>query len=349
MLKWVSALAVLGLGACAAPEIVEDPIQSVDQAEAWSFSSSAAGLRDVSCPEGLKYARAQSIEITASEIERGPAEAQEKLPNRLAFAGAWHLTSDEPNFGGLSGLDTLRSGSLLAVSDAGAFIWIGIDPETAAPDGLGSIAYMRGQNDNYLRGKREGDSEGLAFRDGLALVSFERNHRIEAFDLEGCGSAARAASVVALPDEIEGEEVSSNNGPEALRLTGDGMVVGYEERIGGDAVLGSVDMAGHFSVTERRLSDHDNALTGTDYDEELDLTVNLYRWYRPVLGNRIKLEVLDADGAIVASLAPPLPVDNFEGVAIGRNLEGQPRIWIVSDDNFKPGRQRTLLFAFDLT
>jgi hypothetical protein len=50
----------------------------------------------------------------------------------------------------------------------------------------------------------------------------------------------------------------------------------------------------------------------------------------------------------LALLAPPLALDNFEAAAVTRLPNGDVRLYIVSDDNFSP-RQRTLLFAFDLT
>ncbi|MEL7231609.1 MAG: esterase-like activity of phytase family protein, partial [Pseudomonadota bacterium] len=76
--------------------------------------------------------------------------------------------------------------------------------------------------------------------------------------------------------------------------------------------------------------------------------VDLYRAYDPARGNRVKIKV-KRRGELLASahLKPPLPVDNFEGVAFGTSPEGKKRIWLISDDNFNAS-QRTLLFAFDL-
>lgn len=41
----------------------------------------------------------------------------------------------------------------------------------------------------------------------------------------------------------------------------------------------------------------------------------------------------------------PLPVDNFEGIAVSDGPGSDPLVWMVSDDNFR-GSQRTLLYAF---
>ena len=55
---------------------------------------------------------------------------------------------------------------------------------------------------------------------------------------------------------------------------------------------------------------------------------------------------LPGTGREIARLAPPLTIDNMEGVSVtvenGRNI-----VWLVSDDNFFP-LQRTLLLKFAL-
>ncbi|MCF6329138.1 MAG: esterase-like activity of phytase family protein, partial [Henriciella sp.] len=191
MRGFILAVTGLGLVACTAPETVSKPAGTP-----WQFETHESALRAASCPEGVGFERAISLPISVTEIDRGTPDQQARALKGMSFSGAWHLTADNPNFGGLSGLAVMPSGSLLAINDAGVWVWIGIDSETGAPDGIGSIANMRAADGNFFARKQAGDSEGLAFRDGLALVSFEQQHRIEAFDLEGCGTAARAARVV---------------------------------------------------------------------------------------------------------------------------------------------------------
>ena len=94
------------------------------------------------------------------------------------------------------------------------------------------------------------------------------------------------------------------------------------------------------------LPSRDHALTGTDIADEM--SARLYRAFDPIRGARVVLEVQHLTDLIGrAELKAPLPVDNFEGVAIGVSPEGKRRIWIISDDNFNR-LQRTLLLAFDL-
>jgi len=52
------------------------------------------------------------------------------------------------------------------------------------------------------------------------------------------------------------------------------------------------------------------------------------------------------DARVIARLAPPMTVDNMEGVSVTVE-NGRPIVWIASDDNFFP-LQRTLLLKFAL-
>ena len=280
------------------------------------------------------------------DAERGSKPAQERSLSGLTLAGAWQLESDEPNFGGLSGLDVLPSGSLLTVSDAGAFVWIGIDPGTGAPDGLGSIAYMRAQDGNYFNNKRDADAEGLSLRDGLALVSFEQEHRVSAFNLERCGAGARAADVVRLDGVVDGRKLEPNRGGEGFALVGDHLRMGFEmRRSGGSPVVEVMDDG---SVDLERYTEQPGQYMLTGMDNADGLTATLFRAYDPDRGQREIEQVEGPAGRVAdAHFKQPLPVDNFEGVAIGTSPDGKPRIWVISDDNFSRD-QRTLLLALDL-
>ena len=336
----------LSLASCAASELQPAPtVDSIEAPKAWTFEDHASALRTASCPEGVAFTRPEQISVEVKPIGHGPEHAQDANITGMSLVGAWQLRSDESNFGGLSGLEVMRSGSLLAITDSGAFVWLGIDPDTGAPDGFGSIAYMRNAEGNHFPSKRSADSEGLFLRDGLALVSFEQDHRIEAFDLEGCGSSARAARVADLSPVQNGKRLPDNRGAEALAY-GDGLWVGFEDRHDGQAFTGTVMTDGSLIGDMIDLPSRDHALTGTDIADEM--SARLYRAFDPIRGARVVLEVQHLTDLIGrAELKAPLPVDNFEGVAIGVSPEGKRRIWIISDDNFNR-LQRTLLLAFDL-
>lgn len=343
MRRSIYGLLGLALTACAAGETVS--VASDEIALAWSFEQAAASLRATSCPEGGSFEKPSAITLLAEEIDRG-VPGKDSFSG-LTFSGAWHLSSSEPGFGGLSGLAVLRSGTLLSLSDRGSWVWIGLDPETSAPDGIGSIATLRPSNGETYPSNKARDAEGLAFREGLAVVSFEHEHRVSAFDLEGCGAGAREALITRFENGIAGEDLPDNNGAEALAFASDGSLrAGFEIRVSDGSPTGRVLSDGRFDQLDYRGQPLFYALTGMD--QRGDLLAHVYRAYDPVRGARVILQISGPEGEIArANLKGGLPVDNFEGVAIGENPEGKTRIWLISDDNFSEN-QRTLLFAFDL-
>ncbi|MEO0607473.1 MAG: esterase-like activity of phytase family protein [Pseudomonadota bacterium] len=348
-MRTITFLMIAGLAtlaACTAADVQAPEPLAKTPAEVWRWDDHIEDLREQSCPTGETYRRAQSIDLRVIEAERGSTGARDRQLSGLSLAGAWQLESDAPDFGGLSGLDVLRSGSLLSVSDAGAFVWIGIEPTTGQPDGLGSIAKMRDAEGTVFKSKLAADAEGLSLRDGVALVSFERQHRIEAYNLERCGSASRAARVVDLDPVIDGHVIGSNRGAEGFTMDGEALLVGFETHRSGGSPLARVRETGALELQTYTEQPALYLLTGMD--KVGDLTARVFRAYDPARGARVILQVDGPDGRIAdAHFKAPLPVDNFEAVAIGANPEGDPRIWIISDNNFSRD-QRTLLLALDL-
>lgn len=312
------------------------------------IAPSLAALSAESCPETVRFVNAQQIAINIAAVDI-PAGTKGMALDGAELIGLWHITSDEPNFGGLSGLSTQRSGTLLTVSDNGAFVWIGMD--NGAPDGLGSIAYMRDETGNVFDGKSLVDAEGLELTEaGLALVSFERNARVLAFDLERCGSAARGALIADIPERPDGlgKSIPENQGPEALMIDPAGFLAGgLETSSGNQAAIGKISPS-TVSFDERINRPNGTTLVGLD---TLDNTVfALFRGYSPLTGNKIVLHAYEngsTEPTELASLQRPFPVDNFEGITATRLPDGTVRLYIVSDDNFSD-RQRTLLMAFDV-
>ncbi|WP_299951115.1 esterase-like activity of phytase family protein [Hyphomonas sp. BRH_c22] len=350
MKKLAFAVALLmGLASCAAPDPVDVPVREpASETALWSFDTAVQSLRGHSCPAGTPAVEPTAIAIAAVPINLNDADATPPLPDSVVFAGGWRLTSGNVNFGGLSGIETLPDGNLLTVSDFGAFVWIGLSD--GYPDGTGNLAYMLGADGTQLSGKSAGDAEGLAFRDGLALVSFERDHRIEAFDLANCGANARAAPVAGLPFDVAGKPIDDNHGAEALSLQPAGTIeFGLESFGGGASPLGAVLATGK-GVLTGDMAPNPKGYSLVGFDETTDATgepvsVTLYRSYDPIRGNRNIITWTRSD--IEIKLKRPMTVDNFEGIAAEILDADTMRIWLISDNNFSD-RQQTLLFAFDI-
>lgn len=326
----VLAIALV-LGACAGPVTgFKENTQSA--AEPWSLSKASDGLKSVSCVTG-DSAKSREMLITATPIELGGTL------DGLKYVGGWHLTSDEADFGGLSGLDVLPNGDLLTVSDRGRFIEIAMSGAT--PNGAGKISAMRANDGSVLQGKIPADAEGLAYQNGIALVSFERDHRILGFAYGECGAAARGIKIAALPSEHAGRSINPNKGAEALSLNAAGEITfGYESGAADSAPLGTVFGDGSVQFIADGAAPDDLQLVGRD--QLGDHISELFRAYDRVRGNRIVIRLGDSDRLI----QKPMSVDNFEGIALQKTESGL-RVWIMSDDNFNP-RQRTLLLAFDI-
>ena len=341
-----SALLASTLFATACTGVADPSTSPQSEAPVWSYQTWNAELRAESCPEGTAFAGADPLDIRVIQTERGTEDDRNAQLDGLVLAGAWALESTNSEFGGLSGLDQLSPETLLAVTDDGKFVWIGIDPQTSEPDGSGSIAYMRDLEGKIFPTKRAADAEDLAVRDGLAFVSFEQDHRIFAYDLAACGKAARAAMVVKLDKVIDKRTLENNRGAEALDLSGDVLKVGFETRRGTGSPIGTVLVDGR--LANLGYTEQPTLFLLTGMDSASDLSAAVFRAYDPVRGSRANVTIT-RDGAPIASakLRSPLPVDNFESIAIGTGPNGATRIWLLSDDNFS-NDQRTLLLALDL-
>lgn len=368
----VSALALgaLSLATCAAPDdggagvspatrtgpewpevTGNDPDLNPDD-RLWRPADHARTLIEASCPAHSARQEPLPIELSVAPVTPGtPAQMADKIPETAVLSGAWELSSPNSNFGGLSGLARLpasEGGGLLAVSDAGAFVWIGL--ENGAPASA-KIAYMQGTGGEYLTGKKEADAEGLVWSDGLALVSFERSFRIEGFALSACGAAARAAGIARLPNRHNGRNIDDNQGPEAIFLGADGALgFGYEGMLG-TSPLGRVFADGTAEWTgENAPAPSLHGLVGREIITAADgtaHTLELFRAWDPVQGNRIRLRWGNGETQSL-TLSRPLLVDNFEGIAAEPLQDGRIRVWTVSDNNFS-GSQKTLLYSFDIT
>lgn len=298
----------------------------------------------------------RAVNVTATPVAFGA-----ETVGRLRFRGGLELHSPDTVFGGLSGLEVLDDGRLFAISDNGDWFegQIQLD-EGGALVGLGGVrtAFMRDESGELFPSKEEGDSEGLAqLPDGRFAVSFEQTQSIRLYDMnrDGPFGAAtpgpRLAGTQRLPD---------NAGLEALAATAEGeLVVGAEGGEDGSTPIWVVPLNAAAPVPPRIGFPLREGFSLTSLDRLPDGGfVALQRFYAPVIGPRARISTFPAaslnaraeilpDVQELATISPPLAIDNMEGVAAVRMADGATRLYIVSDDNFN-ARQRTLLLAFDI-
>lgn len=349
-----------------------------------SLASYLAGLDKVSCPDSADRAEPEALAIKVSAVPLQGLNPLRKSVGRLSFVGGFHLTSSDKRFGGLSGIDLLDDGNLLAVSDQGDFVWIDLAKDGFTPVAA-RLAEMHDAKGASIRGKANGDAEGVATQDGVALVSFERNHRVLAFDLAECGAAARGAPIVTgrygrpLADVFAAEkiEVDPNQGPEPLAVTPDWyLFTGIETKAAKGSYLSArpIEAAPDFDTIIAEGAPEFVGLDLVQFGEDTR-AFSLHRSTQPLSGTAIVvketvferyLDQADLPARIVseinershwrfrvkssrtlAEMNMLLTLDNYEGIAAQALPDSRTRLFIVSDDNFSAS-QRTLLMVFDL-
>ena len=289
-----------------------------------------------------------SVSVQAAALVLDPSDPKRIGVGDFHYAGGLIVTSTATSrLHGLSDLLVQPDGALLAVSDDGdRFTGKLVLDETGRLVGLtqATIQPLTGPVDEALQGKDWGDAEGVTrMAGGAIMVSFERHHRIWLYQ------AANDRRPVAEP--IPSVAMANNDGMEGLAAA---------PTVGPDAYWVGVE-PGTIWICHLKLSCTEvlglpkppagyrlSSLT-TGPNGEL---VILHHSYVAAVGSQIVVTIVrDPMGAkqIIGSfkMAPPLSVENFEGVSVVKHSD-RWRLYLLSDDNFSDG-QRTLLLAFDWT
>ncbi len=293
------------------------------------------------------------LPVTSSavlSVEGGATEIGE-----LIFRGGIEIAPDFLKIGGISSL-AWDEGELYAVTDDGR--WLILTPEDlgarlvdASALRIDSLLDAKGAK---IGSKTRGDAEAITrLPSGEWLVAFEQDHRIWRYaDIAApaTGVEDRAAALIAGAETNAGiETLAAYPGgllacgewadparPNCLRITDSGAAPFHLAAPEGIAEAGGVP------------TDAACKANGICYV--------LFRSYNASEGNRAAIVELAADGTTrtLAVLAPPLRLDNFEGLAV-RQEPGKTFLYLASDDNFrncdpdpKPGCQRTLLMKFEV-
>ncbi len=288
--------------------------------------------------------------------ERGPRVGA------LEFLAGLELRSDARDFGGFSGLRVDPTGArMLALSDA-AF-WL--DAEFVLADGLprgireARMAPLRGP-DGPFTAREDRDAEALIRDPGGFYVAFEHHQRLLFYPAADPWAVPSPlldtpGRAVALPPAVL--DNPPNGGLEAGVRLADGRLLLFSEetRVAPGAKRAwLVDPQGRAEPLAYRAARGFGATAaarGPDGDIFL-----LLRSFTRLEGVSAVLRRIPAaaiaphavlGGVELARLAPPLTVDNFEGLDVRRDAAGRTLVYLISDDNFNP-LQRTLLLVFAL-
>ena len=306
----------------------------------------ALALLLAACGPQRSSAAPASIQVDAVAVPEWDPGATPGRPDHFAYAGGLHLTSkDTSRLHGLSDLEVLADGRMIAVSDEGDLVRgrIVLDAEGrlagVADMTLGPLTGLDGKP---LSGaKTDSDSEGLAlWSNGDLMISFERHHRIWLYPAAGGPPHAVPFPDAPFPD---------NEGMEALAIDAkrgaDAYIVGREDTretwrcrlsAGCEPSFKVGGIGQGWLVSARPMPADDG-------------WVFLLRDYNPLTKqDTIRILITDAAGKVRDThvIARPATVDNFEGVAALPGKDGGVRLYIIADDNFSAS-ERTLLLAFD--
>lgn len=323
--------------------------------------------------------------VAALLILAGPAGAQEEalkvrtLPVKsftmfsqlvtfggLEWRGGIELASDDERFGGLSSLELSQDGSgLLAVTDRGLWFKAELTYTDGHLSGLRApvMAPLLGSDGKPFNGKMRSDAEALAgwepMRiDGKVIVGFESRARAGLYDLGKNGFKARFKDLKLPKEAAKGP---SNRELESIGRFASGPLAGSILAIselnkdengdirafvwGGKKAFGfSIKQFEDYAITDLAILPDGDVLTVERSFTGTNLPGMAIR--------RIKTEDIVAGGAVAPSLVfsgrmPFYRIDNMEGIAVSK-LNGETRVTVVSDNNFRPEFQRTLLLQFAL-
>jgi hypothetical protein len=266
----------------------------------------------------------------------------------LGLLGAWRLESGNGHFHGYSALALLDDGTLLAASDRGRKLLLPLPPPKRV--NAESLSLFSGERANA---KWQSDIESLT-RDpasGRLWAGYEGANVIVRYERDFTRPVRVAPSAM--------RDWPGNSGPEAMVRFADGRFVILSEGdpdffsdgapgllFSGDPVEGSEPVVFRFRPPEGFSPVDIAQLPGG----RAVILLRRVDWGLPP-GFSGKLVVADPatiapgedwDWEPLADLGPPLPMDNYEGLAVQPLADGSAALWLISDDNAMRF-QRTLL------
>lgn len=297
-----------------------------------------------------------SFAIRAEPVPLDARNASRDRVGRLRFLGGWELTSDDPDFGGISGM-AVDGDDFLAVGDSGGIFRFALDGEgRIRRASIGSLVEGPSPENGGETRKRDRDAESVAIGpDGRSFwVGYERANAVWRYrTADGRATANRAPEAM--------EDWPNNGGAEALVRLPDGRFLVFSEAGDGpgssnDALMFAGDPASDGGAPVRfgyrppegfRITDA--ALAGGTRLLILNRRFTFFEGVAVIVTMADLSDIREGailEGEIIARFAPPLTVDNFEALAVTRE-SGRTIVWMASDDNFTP-LQRTLLMKFEL-
>lgn len=303
-------------------------------------------------PIALALALGHEQPLQATAVPLDPDDPARVQVGELHYLGGWQLSSGERRFGGISSL-LANHGSFVAIGDSGNIMRFRLDPKGRV-SGQPVFELAQGPGTDSRKSKRDSESSTRDPATGQIWIGFEGANELWRYSPDLLRGEAHVK-----PPEMA--DWPPNTGPEALVRLRDGRFLVFSEEAelpnGANAgLLYAGDPTAGNLVPLRFGYRAPPGYAVTDAAELPDgRLLILHRRFTLLDGVSAKLAIVDVRGIDagrtiagkeIATLAPPLTVDNMEGLAVERE-QGRTIVWIASDDNFS-AVQRTLLLKFAL-
>lgn len=312
----------------------------------------------------LGPAPAMDASVSSTQIRTFKGATFGQGVNQLIWRGGIVMSSQIPEFGGLSGIAFTGSGNqLVMVTDKGNFISGHlIYDEAGAPLGFGGthIEPIKNSKGVELPRKFAKDAEAIEtiIRDGVPAavrVGFENLTRVADFTLVK-GVPSGAAREVAIPEWLS--RLRTNKSLEAV------CIAPPASPVAGSTILIAENARSTSDYSAFMLGDRDRGELAINRTDGLDPTDcaflpngDLLLLERGIAFLSFSMQVRRIPAAevrpgnkltgTVILKASGGDIDNMEGIAVHVGPNGDTRITIISDDNFNDW-ERSLLLEFSL-
>ncbi|WP_082788194.1 esterase-like activity of phytase family protein [Sphingorhabdus sp. M41] len=294
--------------------------------------------------------------ITLKPIALDARDPARTVVGRLEFLAGWKITSDNGEFGGISSMLALPDNRFLMLSDNGTLVGFTLDEDKnqALRPFIAPLPEGPAKPNEYAQLNWDAESFLHDPETGQFWVGYEHQHSVWRYGPTFARKETAHYSKAA-------QKWPENGGAEAMLRLKDGRFLVFSESAeyskgGYQALMFDSDAAeptskavvfGYqppkgYRLTDAVLLDDDSALM-------------LHRRFTPFDGVSAILSIAQlknfqpgkvATSVSIATLKPPLKVDNMEALAITRDGEATI-VWIASDDNFS-ALQESLFFKFRL-
>ncbi|RVD60724.1 hypothetical protein EN828_01420 [Mesorhizobium sp. M2D.F.Ca.ET.185.01.1.1] len=322
----------------------------------------ACMLACVSPAVAAQRAPVEAVGISARPITQFHTGHDETRFGPLEFVGGLEMTSPARDFGALSALRFLKPGSdFIGVADTGFWFFGTITHDAnKRPSGVTNfrMQQMVDASGQPIDRKWEIDAEGLAVKDGIATVGFERDHRVAQFKIDPDNMKAPIRQLDYL---VPARELRQNRGFETVTHANpygqhEGALVVVSERSldtsgnvyaaiieGPHKGVFTVKRNGDFDITDGAfLPDGDLLLLERSFSIARGVKMRLRRIY----GESVEKGAV-ADGPVLMEADIGYQIDNMEGLDVWTRDDGALIVSLISDDNHSI-LQRNLYLEFIL-